>query len=158
MAPASVLRCPAVRSLAALDEQFRARGLRVTSQRRAIVRAVRANEQRHPTAEDVFDTARADVPNLSLKTVYQTLHELADMGALVELDLGTGATRFDPNVDGHQHAVCVACGTVRDVPLDTRVLDASLAAVEALEDFHVGHAEVVLRGRCRGCVAEQPPS
>ena len=56
---------------------------------------------------------------ISLKTVYQTLHELAAMGEIAALDLGTGMTRFDPNVDGvHHHLVCRGCGKVRDLHAD----------------------------------------
>ncbi len=31
------------------------------------------------------------MPNVSLKTVYQTLHDLAELGQISALDLGTGA-------------------------------------------------------------------
>ena len=44
---------------------------------------------------------------ISLKTVYQTLHDLAELGEITSLDVGTGRTRFDPNVDHpHHHLVC----------------------------------------------------
>ena len=44
---------------------------------------------------------------ISLKTVYQTLHDLAELGEIASLDVGTGMTRFDPNVDDpHHHLVC----------------------------------------------------
>ena len=36
---------------------------------------------------------------ISLKTVYQTLNDLAELGEIAALDVGTGRTRFDPNVD-----------------------------------------------------------
>ena len=61
----------------------------------------------HPTAESVHAAARAEMETISLKTVYQTLNELAAMGEIAALDLGTGMTRFDPNVEGvHHHLVC----------------------------------------------------
>ena len=56
---------------------------------------------------------------ISLKTVYQTLHDLAELGEIAALDLGTGMTRFDPNVDHpHHHLVCRQCGRVRDLVAD----------------------------------------
>ena len=45
---------------------------------------------------------------ISLKTVYQTLNELAAMGEVAALDLGTGTTRFDPNVEGSTTIWCAA--------------------------------------------------
>ena len=48
---------------------------------------------------------------ISLKTVYQTLNELAALGEVAALDVGTGTTRFDPNVEEcHHHLVCSLAG------------------------------------------------
>ena len=56
---------------------------------------------------------------ISLKTVYQTLYELAELGEIATLDLGTGTVRFDPNVERrHHHLVCRGCGKVRDLHVD----------------------------------------
>jgi Fur family peroxide stress response transcriptional regulator len=56
--------------------------------------------QVHPTAEAGCATARQQTPMMSLNTVYQTLNGLAEMGEIQQLDLGTGSSRFDPNVEG----------------------------------------------------------
>ncbi len=58
------------------------------------------------------------MPTISLRTVYQTLNDLAAMGELVQLELGTGSARFDPNLDAHHHLVCDRCGKVLDVDVD----------------------------------------
>lgn len=133
---------------------FRARGLKVTAQRQCIFRSLHGNRT-HPTAEAVYEVAREEMPALSLKTVYQTLNELADMGELQQLDLGTGAARFDPNVDGHHHLVCSGCGVVRDLYVD-------LAPVALRDDqlrgFAVDTAEVVFRGVCRACARTPQPA
>ena len=39
------------------------------------------------------------MPTISLKTVYQTVHDLEEMGEVTLLDLGTGSVRVDPNVE-----------------------------------------------------------
>jgi Fe2+ or Zn2+ uptake regulation protein len=85
-----------------------------------------------------------------LRTVYQTLNDLAEMGEIHALDLGTGSARFDPNVSDHHHLVCEACGMVRDIELDTSGV--SLTA-DVLDGFGVGTVEVVFRGRCAACVS-----
>ena len=81
-----------------LTELFRAQGLKVTPQRQCIFRILHDN-QPHPTAEAVYAAVGQEMPTISLRTVYQTLNDLAAMGELVALDLGTGSTRFDPNLD-----------------------------------------------------------
>jgi Fe2+ or Zn2+ uptake regulation protein len=131
-----------------LSALFRARGRKVTAQRRCIFRVLHGDVT-HPTAEAVHARARAEMETISLKTVYQTLHDLADLGEIAALDLGTGTARFDPNVEGaHHHLVCTCCGKVRDLHADFR----DLAVPEgADEGFEVGEAEVVFRGLCASC-------
>jgi len=138
-----------VRSPEELSALFRAQGLKVTPQRQRIFRVLHGNE-RHPTAEAVYDAVVLDMPTISLKTVYQTLNDLAEMGELTQLDLGTGASRFDPNVEhAHHHLVCDRCGKVRDLHLDFGALS---IPPEARQGFAVGSAEVLFRGHCADCI------
>lgn len=130
-----------------LTERFRARGLRVTPQRQCIFRLLEGDTA-HPTAEQVYQRAKAEMPTISLKTVYQTLHELADMGELNTVDVGTGAGRFDPNVGPHHHLVCERCGTIRDVHGD---FSAFRLPAGQRRGFKVNSAEVVFRGVCDEC-------
>ena len=137
-----------MKSVDALTEQFRARGLKVTPQRQSIFRAL-ARSTVHPTAESVYAAVSAEMPTISLRTVYQTLNDLAEMGELQLLDLGTGSSRFDPNIEhAHHHLVCTACGKVRDL-----FVEFPGVAVPDGQDhgFVVGSAEVVFRGVCEDC-------
>lgn len=137
-----------VRTPDELTELFRARGLKVTPQRQAIFRHLHGNEV-HPTAESVYASVREEMPTISLRTVYQTLNDLAEMGELQLLDLGTGSSRFDPNIEhAHHHLVCTACGKVRDL-----FVEFPGVAVPDGQDhgFVVGSAEVVFRGVCEDC-------
>jgi Fe2+ or Zn2+ uptake regulation protein len=138
-----------VKSPAELTDLFRARGLKVTPQRQCIFRVLHGNAV-HPTAEAVYAAARAEMPTMSLKTVYQTLNDLAAMGELQLLDLGTGSTRFDPNVDSHHHLVCTRCGKVRDLYADYS--DVTVPPRKR-QGFTVGSAEVVFRGLCDTCAS-----
>src|SRR5580693_1785032 len=107
-----------MRSPEELSALFKAQGLKVTPQRQCIFRVLHGNDAL-PTAETVFAAAEAEMPGIALKTVYQTLHDLAEMGEITALDLGTGAARFDPNTESsHHHVVCRSCGKVRDVEAD----------------------------------------
>jgi Fur family transcriptional regulator, stress-responsive regulator len=85
---------------------------------------------------------------VSLRTVYGVLNDLAAMGELQPLDMGTGSTRFDPNVDVHHHLVCTGCGDVRDVYADFRSVRVPAGSEQG---FTIDSAEVVFRGRCDTC-------
>jgi len=132
---------------------FRASGRKVTAQRQCIFRALQGDAT-HPTAEAVFDAARVEMETISLKTVYQTLHELAAIGEVSVLDLGTGTARFDPNVEQvHHHLVCRRCGKVRDLHAD---FSAVVVPPGREDGFVVGEAEVVFRGTCEACRTARP--
>jgi Fe2+ or Zn2+ uptake regulation protein len=128
---------------------FREQGLKVTPQRECIFDILWGAES-HPTAESVYAEARTRMPTMSLKTVYQTLNDLTDMGEIHQLDLGTGSSRFDPNIDVHHHLVCNRCGKVRDLYADYSTVEVPASAQQG---FVVGSAEVVFRGLCAQCQA-----
>jgi Fe2+ or Zn2+ uptake regulation protein len=136
----------AVKTPVELTELFRTRGLKVTPQRQMIFRLLHGNEV-HPTAESVYAAARAEMPMISLRTVYQTLNDLEKMGEIQQLDVGTGSSRFDPNTDAHHHLVCESCGMVRDLYADFGI---SVPRGRA-KGFTVKNAEVVFRGLCGTC-------
>jgi len=140
----------AMRSPEELATLLRAHGRKVTAQRQCIFRVLQGDVT-HPTAEVVHAAARAQMETISLKTVYQTLNELAALGEVAALDLGTGTTRFDPNVEGlHHHLVCRQCGKVRDLHADFTGVTVPSGAEAG---FEVSGAEVIFRGRCAECRA-----
>ena len=133
-----------------LTELFRANGRKVTGQRQCIFRVLQGDVT-HPSAEAVHAAASREMGTISLKTVYQTLNDLAELGEIASLDVGTGMTRFDPNVDDpHHHLVCRRCGKVRDLVADFP--DLRIPAGAEL-GFEVGSAEIVFRGLCLDCRA-----
>jgi Fe2+ or Zn2+ uptake regulation protein len=136
-----------VKSPTDLTELFRARGMKVTPQRLRIFEALHGSAE-HLTAEGVHAQVRSDMPTISLRTVYQTLNDLAAMGEIAQLDLGTGSTRFDPNLDQHHHLVCDECGAVHDVHTDFSDVVLPLGDDHG---FDVSSTEIVFRGLCRNC-------
>lgn len=126
---------------------FRELGLKITPQRRALFAVLDGNEA-HPSADTLFQEVSARLPGISRRTVYQIVTELAELGEIQVLDLGTGSVRVDPNVVDHHHLVCDGCGAVRDVQLDLAGLPAS---GDTLDAFVVERPQVIFRGRCASC-------
>lgn len=136
-----------MRSPTELTEAFRSGGLKVTPQRRKIFEILHGSEL-HPSAESVYEAAQQEMPTMSLRTVYQTLNDLAAMGEIAVLDLGTGASRFDPTTVPHHHLVCDRCGAVRDIHTDFPEV---VVPPTAADGFTVGSTEIVFRGVCSAC-------
>ncbi|WP_285739204.1 Fur family transcriptional regulator [Kitasatospora phosalacinea] len=132
-----------------LLERLRARGWRLTSQRR-VVAEVLDGDHVHLTADEVHARAADRLPEISRATVYNTLGELVTLGEVLEVATDGRAKRYDPNAhQPHQHLVCSDCGTIRDV----HPTGDPLAALPAAErfGFAVATAEVTYRGLCPDC-------
>jgi len=132
----------------------RAKGLKLTPQRLAIVRELAADPT-HPTAQELFERLRPALPTMSFATVYNTLDALAQAGLCASLSLAPGPSRFDPNMRPHHHAVCDGCGLVRDVPVPaTEPPEPSVEA--STPGFQVRAVELIYRGLCSECAAAAP--
>jgi len=93
--------------------KFHEKGFKVTPQRLSICEYVLSSKD-HPTTEMVYAEERKKFPTLSLATVYQTLHLLADIGLLQELELNDRISRYDPKTSPHINIICKECGMVED--------------------------------------------
>jgi Fe2+ or Zn2+ uptake regulation protein len=142
-----------VRTPAELTEEFRRQNLKVTPQRQLLFRLLHGNAV-HPSAEALYAQASDLMPGISLRTVYQTLNDLAAMGELQQVSVGSGPARFDPNTDDHHHAVCERCGDVVDVYVNN--LDT--LTVVGLDGFHPDATRLVFSGTCERCANLSPPT
>ncbi|NQW68530.1 MAG: transcriptional repressor [Acidimicrobiaceae bacterium] len=68
-------------SPAIVASKYREQSRRLTPQRKLLFALMHGNEA-HPTAEGLFAVASKRMPGISLRTVYQTLDELSEMGEI----------------------------------------------------------------------------
>ncbi len=128
---------------------LRKHGLKVTPQRRAIFEALSCASG-HPTADVIWEQVKEQMPSVSLRTVYQALNGLVELGEIQSVSVGTGASRFDPNNAEHDHFVCDSCDRIYDV-ISSRPHVVSGYLGDAASDFRVNTAEVIFRGQCSSC-------
>ena len=96
--------------------QLRAAGLRPTRQRVALAGLLFANGHRHITAESLHaEVGKAGI-DISLATVYNTLHQFTEAGMLRHVSVDASRFYFDTNVDPHQHFYDQGSGTLIDIP------------------------------------------
>ncbi len=105
------------RSTEHAGELLRARGMRSTPQRRAILAAFEGGAAEHLSADEVFARASQALPDLSRGTVYATLAEFTEAGLLASF--GTPEpVRYETNTDHHAHFRCRLCLRIFDVATD----------------------------------------
>src|SRR5215471_11350648 len=73
-------------------------GWRFTRQRAAVYDYLRSQDT-HPTAEEVYQAVRRNLPNISLATVYKALEALVDSHLAAKLANADGPARFDCRCD-----------------------------------------------------------
>jgi Fur family ferric uptake transcriptional regulator len=131
-------------------DQLREKGLRVTAQRLAVLKAV--TEQPHVTADTVTEVARAEVGAISLQAVYDALGALAEAGLIRRIQPAGSPALYETRVsDNHHHAICRSCGRVSDV--DCAVGETPcLTAADDL-GYAIDEAEVIYWGHCQHCTS-----
>jgi len=96
--------------------RLRSVGLRPTRQRLALARLLLENGDRHITAEQLHGEAVGADIQVSLATVYNTLHQFTEAGLLREVVVEPGRSYFDTNTTDHHHFFCDADGRLQDIP------------------------------------------
>jgi Fur family ferric uptake transcriptional regulator len=130
---------------------LRQRGIQITAQRLAVMRAV--SDQPHVTADGVADAVRTDIGAISLQSVYDALGVLVDAGLIRRIQPAGSPARFEDRVgDNHHHLICRICG--RMVDIDCAV--GSAPCLTAADDmgYEIDEAEVAYWGRCPDCLAQ----
>lgn len=88
---------------------------RYSFQREVIYNNVMSRKD-HPTAEQIYEDVKKEIPNISLGTVYRNLNFLADEGKILKVDLEKSV--FDSTLEVHNHMLCEKCRRVVDVDVD----------------------------------------
>lgn len=128
--------------------ELASRGLRATRQRLAILRILRRRRQ-HPSAAEIHRTALRELPNLSLKTVYEILNSFLTAGLASCVTEGGEPYRYEAHTEPHYHARCRVCGRLVDVPAHC---DGQIRGRTPLPDgFEVERISVTIVGRCPRC-------
>jgi Fe2+ or Zn2+ uptake regulation protein len=130
---------------------LRQRGIQVTAQRLAVLRAV--SSQPHITADAVTAAVRKEIGAISLQSVYDCLAVLVAESLIRRIQPAGSPARFETRVgDNHHHLICRSCG--RTVDVDCAVGFAPCLTAEDGKGYEIDEAEVVYWGHCPECQAK----
>ncbi|MBU2889012.1 iron response transcriptional regulator IrrA [Celeribacter halophilus] len=120
-------------------------GVRPTRQRVALAKLLVGDGQdRHVTAESLFEAAREAGEKVSLATVYNTLKAFCDAGLMQEVTVDGSRSYFDTNMDEHPHFFWEGAGELTDAPSSELKIERLPAAPEGTE---IASVDVVIRLR-----------
>lgn len=126
------------------EARLRHAGLRPTRQRMALATLLYAKGDRHLTVEELHEEATTAGIDVSLATVYNTLHQFTEARMIRVLAVEGSRTYFDTNVSDHHHFFIEGRNEVRDIPT-SNITISNLPAPP--EDMEIAHVDVVIRLR-----------
>jgi Fur family transcriptional regulator, ferric uptake regulator len=127
---------------------LRARGLRMTPQRRAIVSEV-MRTQGHISPTAISRKVESDMPGVNPSTVYRTLALLEDAGVLQHSHLESGAEYHKADEAQHVHLTCHRCG--RDDALSITEAERLGQLIHRHHGFVADLTHFAITGLCADC-------
>lgn len=131
-------------------EELRRAGHRSGGARTAVLDQI-ARQDCCLTAQQIFDSLRAEGRDAGIASVYRALDLLTRMGLVrrVEVADAAGYEPALPSGEHHHHVVCDRCGKVSS--FEDEGLELAIDRVAGRLEFDVGRHDVVLRGACEDC-------
>ena len=122
-------------------------GLRPSMQRLAIYKYM-ATHPTHPTADEIFEALREEIPTLSKTTVYNTLKLFVEHRVVDEVFIDRTSERFDGNTELHAHFLCNSCGAIIDTPIAAPEMINSATP----EGVQLDKTQLLYFGTCKNCL------
>jgi len=127
-----------------LTAVLRMAGLRPTRQRVALAEILFAGEHRHVSAEQLLAEVNSAKLNVSLATIYNTLHQFRAAGLLREVAVEASRSYFDTDTSDHHHFYLEDEQRVIDIPASGITIQNLPAPPEGM---NITHVDVVVRVR-----------
>lgn len=140
-----------------MTRALRAQGLRMTPQRRLVLRLLR-EQGGHLSADELYLLGRQRQPRISLSTVYRALGIFEELGLVRALHLESEHHRYEiaghdafPGRE-HHHMICLGCGRV--IEFECSHCPEIHQDLADHHDFQITGSQVQLRGYCTDCRAQ----
>src|SRR5450755_1017649 len=135
-----------------LQAYFSERGIRITQQRRAVLRVIET-ASKHLDASQILRKAQRIDASVDRSTVYRTLQLLKRQGLIDELDLmhinGEGHYYERKLNRDHIHMACLRCGKIMEFVSD--IFEKRKAQVEKDCRFRIVVSRLEIGGYCSNC-------
>lgn len=90
-------------------------GLKITTQRMAVLKALNSGPRYHKTAQNILDEVRKTHPSISIgfATIYRFLKTLTKAQMISKISMGSGSACYELKSNKlHYHIACVKCDKI----------------------------------------------
>lgn len=123
---------------------LRMAGLRPTRQRLALAELLFSGEHRHVNAEQLHSEAETAGVQVSLATIYNSLHQFRQAGLLREISIDASRSYFDTDTTDHHHFFIEDEQRIIDIPSNSIRIS---GMPDTPEGMVVTHVDVIVRVR-----------
>lgn len=130
-----------------IAEKLSEKGLRVTTQRIAILEAI-LSLNNHPSADNIIEYIKRNYPSISVGTVYKVLDSLVENKLLEKVKTESGIMRFDPLLKKHHHLYCRESDRIED--FEDEQLDQLITTYfknKGIKDFKIQDIQLHITGK-----------
>jgi Fur family transcriptional regulator, ferric uptake regulator len=125
-------------------------GLKITAPRLKILQLLESADQRHFTAEELYQEFVQSGEEIGLATVYRVLTQFEAAGLVIRHHFEGNQSVFElAKGDHHDHLICVRCGRVEEFMDD--VIEARQQVISQLAHFKMSHHFLNIYGCCQTC-------
>lgn len=121
--------------------------MRYSLQREKVYEVLQKNP-RHLRAEEVWEEAKKDLPDIGAATVYRNLNALVEMNLVRRIKSVDGVDHYDAYTQPHPHFICVRCANVYDTNLEYKDI---LSNIRKQSQDNILDVEIFIKGICKNC-------
>ncbi|MGE3920450.1 MAG: ferric iron uptake transcriptional regulator [Gammaproteobacteria bacterium] len=132
------------------DKSLKDAGLKVTSPRLKILQLLEQTDNRHLSAEDIYQAFVASGDEIGIATVYRVLTQFEAAGLVIRHYFESGHSVFElDRGEHHDHLVCTKCHSVSEFvdPLIEKRQD----EIATNAGFNITNHSLNIYGVCRSC-------
>jgi Fe2+ or Zn2+ uptake regulation protein len=130
-----------------LEKELKEKNINLSYQRLKVLEYL-AENQCHPTVDQIFTDLQKDISTLSKTTVYKTLKMLINAGLVRVITIEDNETRYDIMTENHGHFKCESCGIIYDFRIDIDSL-----SYGDLSNFKINDKNIYFKGICPRCLS-----
>jgi len=133
-----------------LNNHVKEHGMKTSTQRNLVLE-IMLRDKKHLTVEELYETVKAENPDIGIATVYRTVRLLCDANIARELPITQQVSRYEiiSERDHHDHLICTSCG--RFVEISSDQIEQEQIRIAKKHEFTLTDHSLVLYGICKDC-------
>ncbi|WP_166240882.1 Fur family transcriptional regulator [Paenibacillus turpanensis] len=137
------------RKLQSILRQLEIEGLRITSQRKMLIRIL-IEQKGFLQTRELYEQMNRMFPGVSYDTIYRNIRMMRDVGVVEQFDFDDGVKfKIACRTHHHHHLICLGCSKITPLPF------CPMTMIKVPSSFTVVSHKFEVYGYCRRCAGKQ---